>query len=89
LNREELFNLIKKKASTKESCMTKSELGHGKTFHGISGKNMRRYLEYLESVGRVKHTKKCVQWTDGYYLSSVQKLEIHVLIADKNVDVWR
>ena len=69
LNCEELFKLLKQKAPTKESCMTKSELRSGaeNKLSGISGSRINACLEQLQDDGKVKQYAKCVQTCDCYY----------------------
>jgi hypothetical protein len=69
MNCDELFELLKQKAPTKESCMTKSELRveAESKLSGIGGSRINACLEQLQGVGKVKQSVKCVQTCDCYY----------------------
>lgn len=69
MNCDEVFELLKQEASTKEKCKTKSELRSKaeNRLSGISGSRMNVCLEQLQGDGRAKKSTRCVQTCDCYY----------------------
>jgi len=69
MNCDELFELLRQKAPTKESCMTKSKprVEAEKRLSGIGGSRLNACLEQLQGDGKVKQYLKCVQTCDCYY----------------------